>query len=212
MKPYTNMYAMRGETHRTKTLELVTRQRTALCNPIFAGWHNLEMLAVPTKDRYQQYESVPAFWRNWEASRILCVLSLSTPLYDYSLFGENAKRFIYLQLETAITELTIVFFVCFSQTVEYGTDDLFLPARLQSTAKVCHARANIRVLASLPCKMRASNPKHGGLRIVSDCAVDPVSAIFAFARAGEIDGTPLDCLGWFPYDFADATIIFVSEW
>lgn len=50
------------------------------------------------------------------------------------------------------------------------------------------------------------------LRIISDCAVDPVSVILAFARAGETDWTPRCCPVWFLYDFADATIISVPEW
>lgn len=41
--------------------------------------------------------------------------------------------------------------------------------------------------------------------------MDPVSAILAFERAGEIDWSAPDCLGWFLYDFADATIFPVPE-
>lgn len=45
-KPCTNMYAMRGETHRTKALEFEIRQRTEVRNQIFVGWHDFEMFAV----------------------------------------------------------------------------------------------------------------------------------------------------------------------
>lgn len=34
-KPYTNMYLMRGDSHRTRAPEFETYQRTAVHNPIF---------------------------------------------------------------------------------------------------------------------------------------------------------------------------------
>lgn len=64
----------------------------------------------------------------------------------------------------------------------------------------------------LPCKMRATILKCVILRIISDCAIDLVAALSAFARAGKIDQTVPDCLAWFLNDFADATIISVPEW
>lgn len=51
-KPYTNMNLMRGETHRTRTLEHEIRQRMSVRYPIFLGWHNLKLFAFPTKERF----------------------------------------------------------------------------------------------------------------------------------------------------------------
>lgn len=48
--------------------------------------------------------------------------------------------------------------------------------------------------------------------MIRNCAVDLVAAILAFARADKIDYMVPDCLGWFLYEFADATIISVPEW
>lgn len=39
-----------------------------------------------------------------------------------------------------------------------------------------------------------------------------MAATIAFARLGGIDWAALNCVGWFLYDFADATIKSVPEW
>lgn len=64
----------------------------------------------------------------------------------------------------------------------------------------------------LPSDMRANILKHELLHIIINCVVDLVAAILASARAGKIDWTIVDCLGWFLYDFVRATIISVPEW
>lgn len=65
-------------------------------NPIFVGWQNLEMFAVPSKDRYRNYVPVPAFWRIREAHRILCVLLLPRVAYYFGTFGDIAQRYDYI--------------------------------------------------------------------------------------------------------------------
>lgn len=47
--------------------------------------------------------------------------------------------------------------------------------------------------------------------MIIDCTVDSMSAVMAFARAGEVDWTAPDCFGCFLYAFADPAIIF-AEW
>lgn len=37
-------------------------------------------------------------------------------------------------------------------------------------------------------------------------------ATLVFARAEKFDWTVLDCLNWFLYDYADATIASAPEW
>lgn len=88
---------------------------------------------------------------------------------------------------------------------------MFLPTHLWVLAQDGCLRAKERVLVPLSNKMRAEVLNCGLLGFVSDCAVDPVAAILAFARAGKIDRTASDCVGWFLYDNADAVIIFVLE-
>lgn len=55
---------------------------------------------------------------------------------------------------------------------------------------------------SLACKIGAKILKHRISHIVSDCAVDPVAAILAFARVGETGWRVPDCLCWILYVFA----------
>lgn len=151
---YTDTYLMCGETHRTRTLEAEICERAAVRNLIFAGCHNFETFAVLSKDSYCRYVSVSAFWGICEASRILCVSSPPIFAYYSSGFGDDTKRFGYLLLKTAITEFTIMFFACFIQFVEYGADNLFLPARLLALAEDGCAFAIEEVLAPIPCEMR----------------------------------------------------------
>lgn len=73
-------------------------------------------------------------------------------------------------------------------------------------------RANEEMFAPLPGKMRTYFLKQRLSRTISDYAVYTVFATLAFACAGVIDRKAPNCLGWFLYDFVDATIIFVTEW
>lgn len=72
-QPYTSLYHMHGDTQWTRALEFDTSQGTAVCNPIFIEWHNLQIFAVSSEDRYRQYVSVSTLWQNWDANRMLCV-------------------------------------------------------------------------------------------------------------------------------------------
>lgn len=56
-----------------------------------------------------------------------------------------------------------------------------------------HPRANEEVLVLLTHKMRVEFLKRGVLRLISDCTVDPVSAILVFALASEFDWAGLYC-------------------
>lgn len=131
--------------------------------------------------------------------------------YYPSTFGENAKRSGYILLETALTESTTLPFVCFILTAEYGTSDLFLPARFWALAEDGRACANEVMLAPLPHEKKASILKREPVGIISICEVDPVAATLAFARAGKIDRTAPDCYGALLFAFTNATIIFVPE-
>lgn len=51
-KPYNTTYLLHGGAHKTRALKLETCHRTAVGNPIFVGWLNLEMFAVRLKDRH----------------------------------------------------------------------------------------------------------------------------------------------------------------
>lgn len=84
-------------------------------------------------------------------------------------------------------EFTIMFFACSIQAAEHGAVDLFLPACLLALITDGGERKNAGVFAPLHCERRAYFFKRGLLRIISDCVVDQVAAILAFARVCEID-------------------------
>lgn len=58
----------------------------------------------------------------------------------------------------------------------------------------CQLRANEGVLVPVSGEMRTDVQKHGLCRLISDCTVDPVSAILAFARAEEFDWAAPECV------------------
>lgn len=126
------MHLLRVGTHRARALERGICQRATVRNPTFVRWQNSEMFAVPPKNRYRQYVSVPAFWRGWEALCILCVPSPPMFAYYSSTSGGNTNRFGYLLLETGITNIKTMSFACFIQSAKYRAVDLFLPACLRA--------------------------------------------------------------------------------
>lgn len=48
--------------------------------------------------------------------------------------------------------------------------------------------------------------------MISDCTVDPVSALLSYARLSEVDRSDSEALSWYPSIFALAMVIAVSEW
>lgn len=111
-KTSSNVYLLRSRTHRTRRLKFKIRQKTAVRDLIFVKCHNLETVSVHSNDCRRLDVSALAFWQNWEAPHKLCVPSPPSFVYFSSAFGGNQKQFRYLQLETAMTAFTIMFFVC----------------------------------------------------------------------------------------------------
>lgn len=155
-KPYSNMCFLRGKTHWGRTPELKTRRLMAMCNSVFVGWHNLKMSAVPPKVRLRHYVTVPTFWKTCEASRLLYLPSRLMVAYYSGTFDDNARRFGYLLLETAITESSIMLSVCFISASEYSVANIFFTARPQALAKDGCSKANKRVLAPVPYELLAN--------------------------------------------------------
>lgn len=112
-KPYPDMYLIRGGTHQTKVLEPKICQKTAVRNSIFSEWNNLETFAVSPKCRHHYYAMASAFRRNLDAHLMSCIPSSPMFAYYSRAFGNKAPRFDQLVLETAMTEFTVMFFVCF---------------------------------------------------------------------------------------------------
>lgn len=200
-KPYTDLYLMHGGTHKTRASKFEIRQRTAVRNPVFVGWHNLEMFAVPPRDLSRYYVAVTGFWRDWEAHRMLCVPSPPVFAYYSGVLGDGGHCFGHLLRATAITEFTITSFVCFIRAAEFGATDLFLPPRLRAMIDEGRVSASDGVLIPLSLGMRDKILERGLLHIFWDCEVEPVSAVLGFARSSELDWTAPDSLGWFHNDF-----------
>lgn len=120
---------------------------------------------------------------------MLCVLSPTLFVYYSSAFGGKTPPFDHLLPETAVTELTIMSFVCFLLAAEHGVAELLLLAYLHMFAEVCYLRANESILVPLSSQMRANVlcvcVLRGLSRVIIDCAVDPVAAALAFARLGK---------------------------
>lgn len=103
-------------------------------------------------------------------------------------------------------------FVCFFQAAEYGVADLFMPGRLRASTESGLFRANEGVFLPLSSDLRTDVLKRGLLCFISDCTIDPASAIIAFERAGEMEWAAPDWVGWLLYNFKDTAFISVPEW
>lgn len=113
-EPYTNIYPMRGGSHKARALKFEICHRTAVCSPVFVEQHNLEMFAALPEDSHFHYVSVSAFLQNVDAPCMLCVLLPPMFAYYSSAFGDNAPRLGHSLLEISMTWFTIMSFVCCS--------------------------------------------------------------------------------------------------
>lgn len=73
---------------------------------------------------------------------------------------------------------------------------------------ICPERGRI---AALQQAMRKKVLHRKILRIISDCDVDPVVALLAFARSGKVDWVIRNPVCLFSYDISDAVIVSVPE-
>lgn len=109
-------------------LEIEKRQRTAVSIPMLAGRHNLERFAVSRKGRHLYYVQVTPSWRALETHGVLCVSTLSMFAYCSGAFGNGGQPYSGLLRGTAITEFTVMYFVCFILAAEFEVFNLFLPS------------------------------------------------------------------------------------
>lgn len=109
-------------------------------------------------------------------------------------------------------KFTNMFVVGFIQLAKYGVANLLPPACLRVLTEAGRVLASKEVFGPLSTEMRANILERGLPRMTSNCAVDPVSAILASARAGKTDCAAPEYMGWFLYVFTDATTILVPEW
>lgn len=75
----------------------------------------------------------------------------------------------------------------------------------------CRLRASNEGLVSLVHKMKNEISKCVLSRITNPRVVDLVAAVLAFVDAAEVYTIVPDCLGWFLYEFVDATVYLVLE-
>lgn len=143
---------MSGGTHRTQGLGFGIRHLKAVQKWMFEWLHNLEMFAVPPKIWHLDYVTVPSFWQNIEALRMLCLSSPLVFAFCASGFGANAMRFEHLLLGTAMTEFTIMFFVCFIEVMGYSVANFFMSASFFAIAESICLCASEGVLLPVPSK------------------------------------------------------------
>lgn len=136
------MNTMRGGTHRKKIMKLEIPQRTAVRNSIFVGRQTLKLFPVLLKDLHRYYFLCPPFGEIGSSSRISCVPSPLLFAYYLSTFGDNDKLFENQPLVTAMTEYTVLSFVCTIHAAKYSAVKLFLPALLWALDGNGCARAN----------------------------------------------------------------------
>lgn len=79
--------------------------------------------------------------------------------------------------------------------MEYAVANLFMAVCLSTLAESGRLRANEKLMVPVLSEMREKALKCRLLRPTRDCAIDPVSAVLAFLRDGEIDWAALDCVG-----------------
>lgn len=96
--------------------------------------------------------------------------------------------------------------------MEYGVASLFAPACLWALAEVSRLRANEAILVLLLSERRLTALKRGLSRLMSDCVIDAVSAILAFALVGDNEWAAPVCVGWLLCNSKNVAIFFVPEW
>lgn len=131
-KSYAGNYMLHGGLHRKRSLDIKVCQRTSARNPLFVGWHNLELFEVPPLERRKYYLEVSEFWREWEPPRLLCVPTPAVFSNYTRAIGDDTPRVSPLFRKIAKTEFFIMAFVCFVRMAEFGVNEMFVPQRLRS--------------------------------------------------------------------------------
>lgn len=111
---------------------------------------------------------------------MLCVLTPPIFLYYFGAFVASPQLIELLLRKNETLEFTIMLFVCFIRTSEYEMPDLFLPLILRAlNDSLFFANKGAPVLPE--CKRRANVLKFGLLKSISNCVVDWVSTVLAYA-------------------------------
>lgn len=131
--------------------------------------------------------------------------------YYSGAFGNGFYSFSQLFWKTAVTGFTVMLFVFFIQTPEFGVPDLLLPERFAAFGDEGYFRAGEGVLIPLSREMKASIMEWGLLTAVSDSEIDLVVVLLAWAQMSEIDWSDSEGLGCFLYDFAMTRVIAVPD-
>lgn len=128
---------------------------------------------------------------------MFCVPAQPMHAYYPRAFDDNSQQLSCLSFKTAPTELTIIFFLCFSRATEHRMTNFHLLSRVQALAGDGLLRANEEELMLRLCEIRPDNLKRGPLRICYISVGDLVSPVLSFARAGETDWVVPSCQNWF---------------
>lgn len=200
---YTSQYVMHFGAYQTRTRKLQVLQRTIMQNPLFVGWHHLELFSVPPRERHHQHIQATLPRGKLEIHPMLCVPTLLMLICYSDAFCSGEALFSPLICNNTITEFVVMLIFCFIRTADFSVHYLFIPNRFSGLKEEGRSRVNKRVLIPLPRKVRSNSIVRDLLMDILDCEADPVASFLAFLEqtrsAEQIKGARLVfvrlCLG-----------------
>lgn len=142
---------------------------------------------------------------------MLCVPSLPMFAYFLGAPGNYVLPSRQLLCEIAITEFTVMLFVCFARAAEFGVLDLFLRNRFWMQLEGGRLRSN-KGNFNMPSNEKKTNiVKRGILTKISSFEVGFVLPLLCYRRMNEIDWSNSNALGSYHCNFATAMIIALPE-
>lgn len=156
-------------------------QRARPSQPLFVGWHNIEIFHMVLSRRTSWYVPVwEEFYRHWEASPVIIPPSPWAPmLFGQLMMNSDSRVRAYLRANTFL-EFVYISFARFLHTAQYGVgfNQLGDPGLKNS---------QYGVLAPVPCFHQIVIDNHGVLNILKGSSIDHARALLAWERSREID-------------------------
>lgn len=167
--------------HWWRELHSERRQRVIQKGPRFVGWHNLEIFALPPRERSRFYLLIKDVWKDYENARALGVLTPIVFLYltERVKTGTELERsFLEKVLEVAFDVLVLGAFLC---SVRYGpVERLAFPRMVDG----CDGNGVLLRVSLSSVKLWY---RMGILWLIRNMEVDTVLAFVAVGRVAEVD-------------------------
>lgn len=88
-----------------RRLKFEAFQRTAARSLLCVGWHYVNLMVVPLKERHRYYVQMMPSWHDWETHRMLCVPTLLRFSCFLGMFETSSQLLSWLLRETGIKSL-----------------------------------------------------------------------------------------------------------